>query len=154
MFFPYLIPLSCLLQLNLWLLYDLANIFKVFFLKFLYHINLNFPSLISVCDTYRFGQNCSEQCGHCRDNQTCHFINGICKGGCAPGFIDETCNKGTVTHLLMSDMTNVLCQDEMFHYCCCVISYRLFTSLMPRMITERFRMKHRGTHWIGPETSR
>jgi hypothetical protein len=35
-------------------------------------------------------------CGHCKNNEACHHINGSCFHGCAPGYKpeDETCKTG------------------------------------------------------------
>lgn len=51
-----------------------------------------------ICTTGWYGQNCSMECsGHCLDNDTCFHVNGTCLRGCAPGYREPTCSKGTLS---------------------------------------------------------
>uniref|UniRef100_K1R1S9 protein-tyrosine-phosphatase n=1 Tax=Magallana gigas TaxID=29159 RepID=K1R1S9_MAGGI len=45
----------------------------------------------SECDRNTFGQNCSERCGHCLNNEQCHHVDGNCTNGCDPGFYGISC---------------------------------------------------------------
>ena len=72
-----------------------------FFLSFSFRLMFNestsnypFKFHDSVCDKFRYGQNCSEECGHCKDNKTCNPIDGVCNNSCSPGFTGEMCKKG------------------------------------------------------------
>ena len=58
------------------------------------NVKLSFYLHVSVCDEFRYGQNCSEICGHCKDNQSCNHTNGVCKDACSPGFTGEICKDG------------------------------------------------------------
>ena len=47
------------------------------------------------CDIGTFGRGCREICVQCKENTTCHHINGTCMEGCNPGFIGLQCDQGT-----------------------------------------------------------
>ena len=53
-------------------------------------------SFFAECNNNKYGLNCSETCGKCRDFSQCHYINGSCLNGCDPGFLGERCNLGIV----------------------------------------------------------
>ena len=53
-------------------------------------------SFFTECKNNKYGSNCSETCGNCRDLSQCHYINGSCLNGCGPGFLGEKCNIGIV----------------------------------------------------------
>ncbi|XP_062612080.1 multiple epidermal growth factor-like domains protein 10 [Saccostrea cucullata] len=40
-----------------------------------------------------FGEDCSKQCGYCRDGAQCNHINGSCLSGCNSGYIGDACNE-------------------------------------------------------------
>ena len=42
-------------------------------------------SLQPECDSYRYGQNCTETCGECRKNEVCDHVTGLCTE-CADGY--------------------------------------------------------------------
>nr|XP_034334886.1 multiple epidermal growth factor-like domains protein 10 [Crassostrea gigas] len=44
-----------------------------------------------ACDIGRYGDQCSETCGHCRDVTQCSHINGTCLTGCKPGYQGKLC---------------------------------------------------------------
>lgn len=46
--------------------------------------------LTKACDKGLFGDNCSETCGHCRDNK-CSNFNGTCITGCDAGYQGDLC---------------------------------------------------------------
>jgi len=49
---------------------------------------------LSVCNTGRFGENCSAQC-HCYKNESCNHVNGTCSNGkCDDGWQGLNCSKG------------------------------------------------------------
>lgn len=43
------------------------------------------------CDGNTFGQNCSEPCGHCLDNEQCHHVEDNCTNGCDLGYYGTKC---------------------------------------------------------------
>ena len=51
--------------------------------------------LPSECDGRTFGQNCSQICGKCLNNEQCHHINGRCLNGCVSGYGGTNCTEGT-----------------------------------------------------------
>lgn len=51
--------------------------------------------IISVeCDGHKFGQNCSNTCGHCLGNEQCYPVNGSCLNGCILGYHGTNCTQG------------------------------------------------------------
>ena len=48
----------------------------------------------SACQPGRFGKNCLEQCGECKDELYCPFTNGVCQHGCERGYRDPACQQG------------------------------------------------------------
>lgn len=38
------------------------------------------------CNGGKFGENCTNDCGHCLHREQCHFIDGTCSNGCNKGF--------------------------------------------------------------------
>nr|XP_022311229.1 multiple epidermal growth factor-like domains protein 10 [Crassostrea virginica] len=44
-----------------------------------------------VCKQGFFGDECSRRCGNCRNQQTCHHINGSCLNGCDEGVKGWNC---------------------------------------------------------------
>ena len=52
--------------------------------------------LLKECTEGWYGLECKQQCsGHCRDNAMCNHVTGQCKEGCAAGWRDALCDKGT-----------------------------------------------------------
>lgn len=47
---------------------------------------LHFFGLYQACRKGYFGGDCTETCGHCRDEDQCSIINGTCLTGCAAGY--------------------------------------------------------------------
>ncbi|PVD24655.1 hypothetical protein C0Q70_15139 [Pomacea canaliculata] len=45
------------------------------------------------CDVGYYGENCSQLCGHCRQDTTCDPDNGTCLVGCSLGFIPGLCTE-------------------------------------------------------------
>ena len=46
-----------------------------------------------ACPRYLFGENCTRQC-HCRNNtEVCDSTYGVCRSGCAPGWVDSDCQR-------------------------------------------------------------
>ena len=50
--------------------------------------------LFSACQPGYFGIDCLEQCGECKDDLYCPFIDGICQHGCNKGYRGQTCQQG------------------------------------------------------------
>ena len=50
--------------------------------------------LPSECDGRTFGQNCSQSCGKCLNNDQCDPINGSCLNGCDSGYHGTKCKEG------------------------------------------------------------
>ncbi|XP_048255257.1 multiple epidermal growth factor-like domains protein 10 [Haliotis rufescens] len=44
------------------------------------------------CRTGSFGENCTGECGQCRDDN-CHHVNGTCLTGCNDGWTNLTCTQ-------------------------------------------------------------
>uniref|UniRef100_K1QL38 Scavenger receptor class F member 2 n=1 Tax=Magallana gigas TaxID=29159 RepID=K1QL38_MAGGI len=44
-----------------------------------------------ACNKGFYGVDCNEKCGHCREVNQCHHINGTCLTGCAAGFMGNLC---------------------------------------------------------------
>lgn len=70
---------------------------------------------ISECDDYRFGKNCSKQCGHCYNNSSCHHINGTCVEGCDRGYQGTKCMQSM--QRLYSYYFNVYVLHVLDRYC-------------------------------------
>lgn len=68
---------------------------------FAYHIFLSFFTdlpiyFIVACKHGYYGENCTNICGSCLNNQTCNNVNGTCIDGCSEGFKGDLCITGTV----------------------------------------------------------
>lgn len=44
-----------------------------------------------VCDYGKYGIECKDECGHCRDVSQCVYTNGSCLTGCKDGYQGELC---------------------------------------------------------------
>ncbi|XP_065942297.1 uncharacterized protein [Magallana gigas] len=44
-----------------------------------------------ACNKEFYGVACNEECGHCREVNQCHHINGTCLTGCAAGYHGNMC---------------------------------------------------------------
>ena len=64
--------------------------------------------MFTECKDKKYGLNCSENCGNCRDLRQCHYINGSCLNGCSPGFQGKKCTMGSV---LFSFQPQHLCPE-------------------------------------------
>lgn len=51
---------------------------------------------IEACKHGYYGENCTNTCGNCSNNQTCNNVNGTCIDGCSEGFKGDFCITGTV----------------------------------------------------------
>lgn len=50
-------------------------------------------ALVSECAPGHFGMKCSNLCsGHCKNNEPCDHVSGVCPSGCQNGFMEEYCN--------------------------------------------------------------
>lgn len=45
------------------------------------------------CDTGKYGKNCLQNCGHCKQRDQCHYVNGFCVEGCSAGYNGSLCIK-------------------------------------------------------------
>lgn len=54
---------------------------------------------MSECVSYKYGQNCDFDCGHCKDGKSCAAENGVCTEGCNSGWIGVLCVTGKFTTL-------------------------------------------------------
>lgn len=45
------------------------------------------------CIEGRYGLNCSQVCGHCKDKTQCHHISGLCVLGCDTGYRGNQCTQ-------------------------------------------------------------
>lgn len=63
------------------------------------HVNIiHFPTFLFAClfdliacENGRYGDKCSETCGHCRDITQCLHTNGTCLTGCELGYQGKLC---------------------------------------------------------------
>ena len=58
------------------------------------HSARNLSHILLLISTYKkgfYGVDCNEKCGHCREVNQCHHINGTCLTGCAAGFMGNLC---------------------------------------------------------------
>lgn len=46
------------------------------------------------CEPYKYGPNCTFDCGHCKDNKPCSMDTGDCPSGCMEGWIGKHCITG------------------------------------------------------------
>lgn len=51
---------------------------------------------IEACKHGYYGENCTNTCWNCSNNQTCNNVNGTCIDGCSEGFKGDFCITGTV----------------------------------------------------------
>lgn len=49
-----------------------------------------------ACSNGTFGHSCTEICGHCRDQNECHYVNGSCLTGCEEGYRGDLCDSSKV----------------------------------------------------------
>lgn len=58
-----------------------------------------------ACEEEKYGADCKEICGHCRDVKQCSYNNGTCLTGCDAGFKGNLCKTGKCNehkHILIS----------------------------------------------------
>lgn len=48
--------------------------------------------LFLVCELYKYGPNCTEDCGHCKHSRSCSIDTGVCPDGCEEGWTGEHCD--------------------------------------------------------------
>lgn len=75
-------------QLNHSLTYNI-NILFIFFISPFYYFYVIIEK--KVCDKGWYGDQCREQCGHCRDANQCLHTNGTCITGCMTGYYGDLC---------------------------------------------------------------
>lgn len=47
------------------------------------------------CSPGYYGLECESKCtGHCKDNEPCNHINGLCDNGCYDGWTGKNCTEG------------------------------------------------------------
>lgn len=68
----------------------------------------------SACNKGFYGVDCNEECGHCRDVNKCHHINGTCLNGCAAGFMGNLCLTGSVDMYVVKMKMKFLTYNEWF----------------------------------------
>lgn len=49
------------------------------------------------CLPYKYGPNCSLDCGHCKNARPCSGMTGKCTDGCQQGWTDDFCLTGMST---------------------------------------------------------
>lgn len=50
---------------------------------------------VIVCNiTGRWGENCNEVCGFCKDGAACDMSTGLCPAGCSAGYRTSKCTVG------------------------------------------------------------
>jgi len=45
----------------------------------------------TACDNTTYGDNCSSECGKCKDGAPCNPATGVCPDGCDAGYLGELC---------------------------------------------------------------
>ena len=50
--------------------------------------------VFTACDAGSYGNNCTERCGHCLNNETCDVVCGKCQHGCGSGWMGDVCKTG------------------------------------------------------------
>lgn len=48
--------------------------------------------MVKACGNGTYGPDCSVLCGHCLNQNDCHYVNGSCLTGCNTGFQGKFCN--------------------------------------------------------------
>lgn len=59
------------------------------------------------CLPYKYGPNCSLDCGHCKDAGPCSGVTGKCADGCQQGWTDDFCLTGMSTCKIVSVSNNM-----------------------------------------------
>lgn len=64
-----------------------------------YYQELNKKTILSdelvvllECEPYKYGPDCTTQCGHCKGGDSCSMETGNCPGGCTDGWVGERCD--------------------------------------------------------------
>ena len=68
-------------------------------LAVIYMNNVVFISF-KECAIGYYGNGCSEECGHCIDQNGCHHLNGTCSNGCKEGYMGDLCKTSIFPSLL------------------------------------------------------
>lgn len=56
------------------------------------HINIiTFFMIASECEPYKYGDNCTLDCGHCKHGVPCSVDTGNCITGCEKGWTGTHC---------------------------------------------------------------
>lgn len=75
------------------------------------------------CTPGYFGRDCQERCsGHCKNNESCDHVIGVCPGGCQDGYMDEYCNSCKKPTTIFK---NIICALNVYSYV--IIKLRIFT---------------------------
>ena len=87
------ITFSCLFSRHL---FDMT-MFKDYFIPFRFRKYLYkcIDVTITGCDGRKYTNDCSEECGYCRNLEWCNHINGTCWNGCERGYRGLRCTEGT-----------------------------------------------------------
>lgn len=57
--------------------------------------------LLKGCPPWHYGLECRSNCvGHCKDNEPCNHINGLCDNGCNDGWTEKNCSEGEMFILM------------------------------------------------------
>lgn len=55
------------------------------------YVNMGVIRAGQECPAGYYGDRCSNSCGFCLDNSTCHHETGVCEQGCRPGYQTPKC---------------------------------------------------------------
>ncbi|XP_062579990.1 multiple epidermal growth factor-like domains protein 10 isoform X1 [Saccostrea cucullata] len=56
------------------------------------------PYCEKKCQERYYGPGCKSRCvGHCKNNETCNHVTGLCTEGCGAGWTGQLCNEACVT---------------------------------------------------------
>lgn len=61
--------------------------------------------LLVECENNKYGAGCSEDCGHCLDEEQCNNVNGTCHSGCEAGYYKTRCKRGKYNNTMQSDVS-------------------------------------------------
>lgn len=62
-----------------------------------------------ACEAGKYGRNCLQNCGHCKERDQCHYVDGFCVEGCSAGFNGSRCIERKQYSLSMILMKIQLC---------------------------------------------
>lgn len=76
-----------------------------------------------VCEPYRYGPNCTKDCGRCKHGRSCSMDNGACPDGCEEGWTAEHCDTrkyNNARQFLLRKLIVKLIQATLETNCFCV----------------------------------